>query len=311
MTEPADCAVAIDIGATKIAAAVVMASGDVQDRRTLRTPAAAAVVLDAVVEVARDLVATAREVGRNPTAIGIGSAGQIDVARGSVLFATGTMPGWSGTRVAEIVQAATGLRVAIDNDGNAFALGEAWLGAGKQFGSVVGVVVGTGIGGGVVVGDQTWPGAHFWAGNVGHVRVAFPGLPCNCGGSGCLETLAAGWGIASRAAASLGQPPEHAAWTAKLVSERAHDGDAAACALIEEAGQFLGQVLANIAVVLDPGCFVIGGSVALGAPLLLDASRRAYRESIRLPGLADTPIEAAALTGDAVLIGAARLALRT
>lgn len=308
-TRDNDLVVAIDVGATKLAAALIDVTGAITHRHRRDTPIGQGGVLQAVAELARHLLAAARADGVQPSGIGIGSAGQIDVRRGSVLFATGTMPGWSGAPVAVTVSEATGLPVAIDNDGNAFALGEAWLGAGRGHASVLGIVVGTGIGGGVVIEGLVIPGERFWAGNVGHLRVEHPGMQCNCGGHGCLETRSAGWGIACQADGELGSPPDGvSAWTAKLVAERAAAGDPAAQHLLRQAGEYLGRALAACSVLLDPGCFVVGGSVAAGIPLILDACRSAYRDCCSLPGLAHTPILPAALGDDAVLAGAARLA---
>lgn len=301
--------IAVDVGATKLAAALVDESGATTRRLRRDTPAGQGGVLGAVVDLARALLDAARADGLQPVGIGIGSAGQIDVRRGAVAFATGTMPGWSGAPVAATVGEATGLPVAVDNDGNAFALGEAWLGAGRGHASVFGVAVGTGIGGGIVIDGRVIAGARFWAGNVGHLRVEHPGMQCNCGGHGCLETRSAGWGIACLADGELGSPPVGvSAWTAKLVAERAAAGDPAARRLLRQAGEHLGRALAACSVLLDPGCFVVGGSVASGSPLILDACRDAYRDCCSLPGLASTRILPAALGDDAVLAGAARLA---
>jgi len=301
---------AMDVGATKLAAALVNERGKVFERRVQPTPDH--VVLDAVVALALELQHSAAGQDVQLRGIGVGSAGQIDTQAGTVLFATGTKPGWSGSPVGATLAAATGLPVVIDNDGNAFALGEAVYGGGQPFRAVVGVTVGTGIGGGVVIDGIVWAGRHYWAGNIGHIKASYPGLPCNCGGHGCVEAYSAGWGIAARAHERLGAPPTGSGvWSARSVAQCALGGHVVAREIMDEAGDALGRVLADVALLLDPDCFLVGGSVALSYPLLLERCRSSFLDHVRVPGLEQTVITRAVLGNDAVLLGAAAAAFRS
>ncbi|RSN51698.1 ROK family protein [Actinomadura sp. WAC 06369] len=282
---------ALDIGGTKVAAALADAEGTVLHRGRVPTPegggqavlAAAARLLDGLAEDARD--------GSRPPgggtgdrlraagvrALGVGAPGVVDPATGRVVSATDVLPGWSGTPVRDALADLTGLPVAVANDVRAMGLGEARRGAGAGFHRVLHVSVGTGVGGALTTGGRLDGGAHGTAGELAHLLVPERGpVPCGCGRRDHLEAAVSGPAIAA-----TGDPGR--------------------------AGALLGRALAGLLAVLDPDAVVVGGGVAqVGAPFL-DAVTAAFRAEA-LPPLRATPILPAALGTDAPLTGAALLA---
>ncbi|MFC4059611.1 ROK family protein [Planomonospora corallina] len=339
--------VGVDIGGTKTAAGLVDESGALLAVRTAPTPAARGpeAVLGTAADLVRGLVADTPG-GRGAAAVGVGSAGVVDARRGTVVSATGTIARWAGTDLRGELSRRLGLPVAVDNDVHAHALGEQWRGAAAGHRDVLLVAVGTGVGASVVLGGRVRHGAHSVAGHAGHLPVpAAAGRPCTCGGSGHVETVAAGPALLAeyrrRTAAGDGTgrtgagapggipdsgpgsgpdsgpggvrggtPDGTPGGVAHLagVAGLAADGDPVASAVLAEGAAALGEAVGGLMNVIDPEVVVVGGGVAGCGPAWWDALRAAVREQT-LPALRDVPVVPAALGGDAALLGAARLAL--
>ncbi|SIM60020.1 ROK family protein [Micromonospora cremea] len=294
MTTPV---VGIDIGGTKTAAALVDRGGQVVERREVPTPARSGpgAVLDAAARLATDLLGVAA----GP--VGVGTAGTVDPATGGIRYATDSLPGWTGTPVADALAARLGRPVLVTNDVNAAALGECWAGAGRERAHVLLVAVGTGLGGAVVRNGRVEAGARGAAGEVGHLPA--PGaerLRCGCGRYGHLEAIASGSGLAAAYSIETGTRV-----TGRAVADRAAAGDRVAQRVVERAGTVLGATLAGLVALLDPEAVLVAGGAA-GA--LLPAASVAY--SAELPaGWAGVPLLPATLGADAVVVGAARLVM--
>ncbi|MEU5941590.1 ROK family protein [Micromonospora sp. NPDC047548] len=292
--------VGVDIGGTKTAAALVGPGGEVLERREVSTPARSGpeAVLDAAAALAADLLGAA---GAGP--VGVGTAGTVDPATGSIRYATDSLPGWTGTPVADALAARLGREVRVTNDVNAAALGECWAGAGRDRAHVLLAAVGTGLGGAIVRNGRVEAGARGAAGEVGHLPA--PGadrLRCGCDRYGHLEAIASGTGLAAAYAIATGTRV-----TGRAVADRAAAGDEVARQVVDRAGRVLGAALAGLVALLDPAAVLVAGGAA-GA--LLPAASAAY--AAELPaGWADVPLLPAALGADAVVVGAARLALGT
>jgi glucokinase len=313
-------AIGVDVGGTKIAAGLVEATGEVRDRLVLPTPAAEgpSAVLDAIAELAERL--RTREV----VGVGVGTGGVVDHARGVIVSATSLLPGWAGTPVAAELSARLGLPVAMDNDGNALALGEYRFGAARGLGSVLCIAVGTGVGGGVIIGGRLVRGAHHTAGEVGHIPVpGSEGMPCSCGRTGHLEAIASGPAMTARyvaEAATRAQAHQHgdsgdphlgggpcAAIDLRVITERARTGDVVAAKVIADGAGALGRAIGGLANSIDPDAVIVGGGVAeIGEPYWAPL-RAAVRENT-LPALAALEIRPAGLRTDAGIVGAAALA---
>jgi glucokinase len=302
-------ALGVDIGGTKIAAAVVDDGGIVRGRQTVPTLAAggAAAVLRSALDLARRVLDWAASAGLDITAIGVGAAGEVDVDRGVVTYGSGNLPGWAGLALADEFAAAMGLPAVVDNDVNALALGEGRFGAGQGFRDVLYVAVGTGVGGALVLDGRLRRGANWAAGEICHLIAAWDGdRLCSCGGRGHLEAYTSGPAMAERYAhlAGLLKPPD-----LRVVAARAQAGDLAARHAIAEGAEILGITLGGLLNALDPQALVIGGGVAELNELWWGPLEAALRAN-PLPGPAKIALRPAQLGIDAVLIGAAWLALQ-
>ncbi|HRW19558.1 MAG TPA: ROK family protein [Dermatophilaceae bacterium] len=301
---------ALDIGGTKIAAAVVSAGADVGPVCRVPTPArdGAAAVVAAVVAAGRAALLDGAG-GQPPALVGIGSAGVIDPVTGTVTHATDALPGWAGTRLAQQVAAGLSAPAYAINDVHAHALGEARYGAGRGQRDVLVVAVGTGVGGALVRDGAVVVGAHAAAGHVGHVAVAAAaGLVCPCGRTGHLEALASGPGIAAAYARAVGSTSPGAAplTGGEVAALAAGDGPDSAKAreVLETAGRALGQVVGGLLNVLDPDVVVLTGSVADAGEGWWDAVRAGVAEQA-MDLVASTPIVPATAGSEAALLGAA------
>lgn len=308
-------AIGIDIGGTKVAAGVVDSDGAVLATARRRTPSRdPAHIADVVVEIVGQLRAE-----YDVVAVGIGAAGFVDVGRTTVLFAPNLA--WRNAPIRDELAQRLDLPVAVENDANAAAWGEYRFGAGEQEPDAVVLTIGTGIGAGFIFGGELFRGRFGIAGEPGHLRVVPGGRMCGCGNRGCLEQYCSGSALVRAAREVARERPADAARLLDLahgdaanidgpvVMKAAQEGDPAAVDCFDEIGRWLGQGLADLAALIDPGRFVIGGGVADAGELLLSAARETYASVLTGRGyrpLAD--VVAARLGAQAGLIGAADLA---
>jgi glucokinase len=313
-------AIGIDIGGTKIAGGVVDRRGRVRALSRAGTPAHdVARTRDAIADLIRELAAAHPVV-----AVGIGAAGWIDTTRDTIGFAPHLA--WRDEplrdRVATALAGAVDVPVRVENDANAAAWAECRFGAGRgATGPVVLVAVGTGIGGGIVLGGDLLRGAHGYAGEPGH-QVAVPdGHPCRCGRRGCLEQYASGVALVRYVRAAAAEQPAAAAGlrelaggdlaelTGPLVTTAARAGDKLARDAFDQVGRWLGVGLADLVLLLDPALLLVGGGVAEAGELLLAPTRESYRHALGQRGrLPVAPVRPGRLGNLAGLIGAADLA---
>ena len=313
----ADLAIGVDIGGTKIAGGVVDLDGRILTETRRKTPAKdVAATEDAIVDLIQELRAK-----HDVHAVGVGAAGWVDSTRSTVYFAPNLA--WRDEQLGAELAERCGIAVVIENDGNAAAWGEYRFGAARGFESSALVTVGTGIGGGIVVGGQLYRGGFGIAAEFGHVRVVPDGRPCPCGNLGCWEQYASGKALV-RAARELAAERPHDAETmlglgdgtpegitGEHVTAAAQDDDPVAIAAFAEIGQWLGQGMADLVAVLDPSCIVLGGGVSAAGELLLEPARDAYETKVTGHGHRPfAEIKLAEHANDAGIIGAADLARR-
>jgi glucokinase len=223
--------------------------------------------------------------------------------------------GWGEVAIERELSALTGLKVRAANDANIAALGEQWKGAGKGYDSLLMVTLGTGVGGGVVIGGQIINGTNGAAGEIGHMPVILRGDErCNCGKYDCLEQVASATGIVKQAKkllAASDKPSrlrEIETITAKHVFDLAKEGDCLCLELVDMVGGYLGTALADAGCILNPDLFVIGGGVSKAGAILIDAVKKHYEKRV-FPSAKHTPIQLAELSNDAGIYGAAKLIL--
>jgi glucokinase len=311
--------IGVDVGGTKVAGGVVDEHGVVlaSDRRD--TPAAdPAATRDTIVEVATEL---ARQ-HRDAAAIGIGAAAWIDAAGSTVLFAPNLA--WRDEPLRDYVAKSVGLPTVLENDANVAAWAEFRFGAARHADdSMVMITVGTGIGGGIVLGGQLVRGAHGIAAELGHVRVVPNGHVCGCGRLGCLEQYASGKALVRFAQATAKDAPDKAerllalaggspeAITGLMVTTAGREGDPAARGAFEQVGYWLGNSMADIVQVVDPQRIVLGGGVIEAGDLLLRPAETSYRDALAARGqLPVADVRAAEMGNLAGVVGAADLARR-
>lgn len=304
----------VDIGGTNLRVGLIPCEGGLPVAVT-SAPTRAGRGPDAVVADVVSMLRTAvAEVGDAQVAgIGVGAPGPLDRRTGVVLETPNL--GWREIPLVEMITQGTGLPVVLDNDANCFAFGEWWLGAGRGAERLVGLTLGTGIGGGIVLGGKIYRGASDAAAEVGHMSIDHNGRRCSCGSRGCVEAYASGSAIAARAAEGIASGADSMlsamgegdpfAITAEAVCEAAAAGDDYAGQVLSETARILGVVVANLIHLINPDVIVIGGGVAtagelLLAPLRVEAERRAFRSATRA-----CRIVAAELEATAGLIGAA------
>lgn len=304
--------VGVDLGGTKTAAALVDPAGVAGPVLRSPTPAAAGpdAVLDVVAQLVLDVLKGAGHDVADLAAVGIGTAGVVDASRGVIVSATDSLPGWAGTDVAGGVAQrlrAHGARplVVVENDVDAHAAGEAWLGAAASVPVAFMVAVGTGVGGAVVLDGRPLRGAHHLAGEIGHVPVpGAEGLRCGCGRDGHVESIGSGPALHRLFLAHGGDPT--CADTRDVVA-RAAAGDPIALRAVRDSATAVGRAVAGVVTVLDPDVVVVGGGLAEAGPVWWQPMEAALRAEVVDP-LAALPIVPAKLGQLAAIVGAARRA---
>ena len=245
--------------------------------------------------------------------IAVSATGQIDSRRGVVAGTCGNFPGWIGVDIKGTLEREFDLPVTVANDANCMLLGEVWVGAARGCTDVIGVTLGTGVGGGVIVNGKIIEGAHGAGGEIGHITVnPHETAVCGCGKHGCLEQYSSATGVVRCMKKLLDANPDTACtlrgrdFEAKDVFDAARAGDALAAREVDEMASTLGMALANIAATTDPEMFMIGGGVARAGEILFNPLVRHYKE-YAFQSCKETPIKAASLGNDAGIYGAVRL----
>ncbi|APB32982.1 Fumarase [Gloeomargarita lithophora Alchichica-D10] len=310
MTDP--WALAVDLGGTHLRVAVVTPQGERLYQEQQATPRTRQDILTQMWVMLRQGQEWATQRGGRLGGIGISTGGRVDFGRGEVVDATALLPDWRRVPLRDLTVAHLGLSTWVENDGNCAALGELWFGAGQDCDHFLSVVVGTGIGGGVILNRQVLRGAGSAAGELGHISVDYQGPMCNCGNWGCVELFASGSGLANLAQtlweAGLLQFTHKIITsaqeiTAQDVGEAAQLGNPVAQDLIRRAGRILGTALTSLLHTFNPERVIVGGPVLdLGEnywqPLVATVAERAM---VQAP-LVRSPLRDAGLLGAATLV---------
>ncbi|MEU6619766.1 ROK family protein [Streptomyces litmocidini] len=289
---------AVDIGGTKLAAGLVDVEGHVHRHAEVPTPksepelnAALTGLIDTIVD------------GVSPRAVGVGCAGPVDVARGTV--SPVNIPGWRDFSLVDLVAGAVPrVSVTLVGDAIAYALGEHWLGAGRGSRSMLGIVVSTGVGGGLVLDGAAYPGPSGNAGHIGHTVVDPAGPPCVCGATGCVEAYASGTSMVRWA-----REQGWAGADARELAASAVSGDPLAVAAFDRGTEALARGIVATATLCDVDRVVIGGGVAAAGPVLLDPLRVHLGRAATLGFVRRVTVVPSTLGRHGGLLGAARTAL--
>ena len=318
----AKVAVGVDIGGTNLRFGLVSDVGAIlaRKRTAARVVQGPEGVFGRIADGISAMLKRAAEDGHVPVGIGLGVPGIISAAEGVVRFSP-NLPGWADFPLKGRAQGRFPLPAVVENDANAYALGEAWLGSGAGASSLVCITLGTGVGGGIILGGDVWRGVDGMAGEVGHLTVNPRGPLCGCGNRGCLERYASATAVVERAGAALVKGSDstlRAAFdrdpnglTADMVRDAAERGDALSAKVYREAGVNLGIALSGLINLLNVERIVIGGGMA-GAwdlfigPLEAEIKKRAFR----IPR-ERCAIVKAKLGDDAAVLGAAGLVFKS
>jgi len=266
-----DFSIGVDLGGTNLRIAAVSGGGQLLEKVTLGTKVALGrdhvmnEMCDAIQHLSGKYEATGSFLGA-----GIGIPGIIDMQTG-MLRKSANLPGWADYPVRAEIERRLGARVVLENDANAAALGEQWLGAARDVPNMAVVTLGTGIGGGIVLGGKIWHGMNGMAGEFGHVTLEPEGHPCGCGNRGCGEQYASASAIVrmAREAIASGEAPSlakaassDAEFGAKSIYNLALQGDEHAQRIFRTFGRYLGILLAGLVNVLNLDMYVLGGGVS-------------------------------------------------
>jgi glucokinase len=297
---------AVDIGGTKIAAGLVDGNGRVLTRAQVPTDAQAGYqkAIDAVIDMLHE---AEKETNQNITGIGIGSTGPVYPLTGAI-GDVNFFPNWNGENPVKDLEHAFHVSVAIENDADAAALGEASWGAGRNKSRLIYVTVGTGIGVGLIVDGKVYRGVDYSHPEIGHHLIDPSGPSCYCGFSGCWESLATGPAMETWTAANIpANYPHRKDLTAKKICDLARQGDEFALRAVQREARYLSLGLANLVTLYVPDAIVLSGSVMKSSDLFLDTIPKTIAASCHFVPYERCEIALASLGDDANLIGAARV----
>ncbi|MBB2480134.1 ROK family glucokinase [Bacillus sp. APMAM] len=312
--------VGVDLGGTSVKLAFIQEDGEILHKWEIPTDKSEQgknILPDIAESIQRKMV----ELGGTKErliGIGMGAPGAVDKEKGIIYEAVNL--GWpKNYPIVKLLSDLSGLPVEIDNDANCAALGEMWKGAGSGAKNIACVTLGTGVGGGIIVNGDIVQGVKGAAGEIGHITIIPEGgAPCNCGKTGCLETVASATGIVRVAKDTIIQYEGESSLKdlyiskgsieAKDVFDCMNQGDTLSASIIEQIMLHLGLVLANIGNVLNPEKIVIGGGVSKAGDLLLNPLQKYFNQFAYSAVSASTELAIATLGNDAGILGAAWLA---
>ena len=310
--------VGVDLGGTTIKLAFISVYGEILHKWEIPTNISEKGKY-ITVDIAKAIDEKLQELGEQKSklaGLGMGAPGPVHMATGLIYEAINL--GWKDYPLKDLLEVETGLPVVVDNDANIAAIGEMWKGAGEGAKDIVCVTLGTGVGGGVIANGEVVHGVSGAGGEIGHITVLPEGgAPCNCGKTGCLETVASATGIVRLAKEALQSSKdegelrsrwnEAGAVTAKDVFDAARNGDAFAQSILDRVASYLGLAIANFSNALNPEKVVIGGGVSKAGDVLLQPVQK-YFEKYAFPRVAkSTKLAIATLGNDAGVIGGAWL----
>jgi glucokinase len=303
--------IGVDLGGTNLKAGIVDKGGKILYRLSIKTSSNAdsQAISNQILELIAEIIKLSNLKKSDIIGIGLGSPGLIDKKGETILFSP-NLPEWRNIPITHIISKRFVLPCVLENDANAAAWGEKWVGAGKEVSSMVMLTLGTGIGGGIVIENRLWRGVNNVAAEIGHMVIQMDGPQCNCGNRGCVEVYASATGMVRRFKELLkgGTPSalkDCDEITAKMINDAALKGDKASLDIIEETGRYLGIAIVNIMHILNPAMIVLAGGMIGSGELLMNPIREVTTQRAFEASYKDTEIVFSQLGNDAGIIGAA------
>ena len=303
----------VDIGGTTVKMGLFEATGTILEKWEIKTHTeeeGKAILPDVAASIGEKKAAHHLA---DSDVIGVGVGVPAPVTEEGIVFGSANL-GWKYKEVKKELEELTGFEVEVGNDANVAALGEMWKGGGAGYKNLIMVTLGTGVGGGIIVGGKILTGSHGAGGEIGHLRVnPHETEACGCGRKGCLEQYASATGIVRLAKRKLEQETRETLLnvedlSAKSVFDAVKADDAVAKEIAQGFGSYLGRALSNLAVVIDPSVFVIGGGVSKAGEILLEYVEKPFQESAFFANK-EVKFALATLGNDAGICGAAKLVL--
>ena len=314
--------IGVDVGGTNVRMGIVTPDGRILKKIEYPTDMSRG-SLDMMERLAsrlRDFIREESEKGQPEIRVGVGIAGPVDQKRG-VLIAPPNLPDLHGFPLREFLQKEISFPIVIENDANAFTLGEGWMGAARGSLHYCGITLGTGVGGGIVIGGEIVRGADGLGGEVGHMVLNPDGPLCGCGGRGCLEVYASSSGICRMALEGIERGKGewilkqsgdgHGKVTSEGVFEAARKGDCTALEIFSEMGRYLGLGLVNLANLFNPEKIVIGGKVSRAWDYFIESAKAVVQQRALRGQRERVEIVRAECGDDAGVLGAAYVALKS
>jgi len=297
-----------DIGGTFIKFAVITSDGEILTKNKFPSPKE-----NCRLTVPQGIIAKSKELMKEYkiSAVAISTAGVVDSQEGSIIFATENLPGYTGARLKASIEEELKLPVAVENDVNAAAMGELWMGAGKDRDSFLCLTLGTGIGGAIVINGKLYKGINNGAGEVGHIIIEEDGDPCTCGNSGCFERYASTSALI-RSYLREAQKEGHniSSITGEEIMEKVKEEELLALKVYKRFLKDLVRGLVSLTHILDPGLIVIGGGISSQGKPFFEEVNLLFKEQVLTTYRKGTEIVPAKLNNDAGLYGACYLVLK-
>ncbi len=313
MADAGDLFIGFDLGGTFLKYALGNVRGEIlfKNKKPSKGDQSKDDIFSVFYECIEELLVKAKKQGGTVVAIGVGSPGAINFDKGTLIGNTPNLPQWGDAQIRKRLESKFSLPVWVDNDANLMALAESRVGAAKGYKNVIALTLGTGIGGGILINNELYRGHNFAGAELGHMSIEYDGIPCDCGGRGCLERYASATAMVINYIAKL-----NAKWrdipnnvTTELIFARAHKGDREAIETIDETADYLGAALASLTNIFNEEIIVIGGGVAEAGDEFMNLIWQAVQSKTMKPGLIGLKLVRAKLGNDAGMYGAMSLAI--
>jgi glucokinase len=308
-------AIGIDIGGTSLKYGIIDSTGKIIYSAKCESNAelGAVCLIDKVKNVIRETILQYKDIKID--GIGIATAGQVDNEKGQIIFATPNIPDYSGMQVKKIIESTFCINTVVENDVNAATLGEYWIGAGEGSERIIGLTIGTGIGGCIMINGNIEHGISGSAGEIGHMIINYNGLECNCGNKGCYEQYASATALVNQYKNAKALEYQNMGTifdcneeiNAKVIFDKAKCGDILALECVEKFTYYLGIGIVSLTHIFNPQKVIIGGGISSEGQFLIRMVDKVVKAHAMSSFYNNMQVCTARLGNSAGIIGAAKM----